>query len=504
MKVLLEMRPALDGHAGIPQEARLLFRGLNTLPGLEVQGLLQSSNRVIARGLPPPGSAALQRLSPDRRIHRQSQVVISLRPGEQVRRIEHWAQQWRQVAAPLGMLARRLLGRHEALGLFESEHFRDYVWRDLFARTLPVSDFDALARSSFRVARVPWNAMHLGGLLTRRLGRAVYPRLDTRGYDVMIAETPYPGEVAWGTRLVVRYHDAIPLLMPHTITDKVFHQAAHYNALLRNVRSGAWFACVSDATRQDLLRIFPELEPRTVTIHNMVSHHYHAQQDGSPERVLEIVRTRRNTRVTGVEPQAERWAGRPLDYLLMVSTVEPRKNHATLLAAWEQLRVERYAGLKLVIVGSLGWDHGPIVKRFAPWLARGEVQFLEEVPAAELRLLYHHARATVCPSYGEGFDFSGIEAMRCGGVVVASDIPVHRDIYQDAAEYFNTYSPQDLAQALVRVIDPDEPAALARQRALVDRGREVSARYVPERVLPQWQDFLTRLSGRPDRPSGPG
>ncbi len=490
MKILLEMRPALDGHAGIPQEARLLFRGLSTLDGLHIEGLLQSSNRVISMGLPPPGSAQLARLSADRRIHMLSRVVISLKQGERRRVSEYLSEALRNVTAPTAMLLRRFFGLRERLGLFEAEHFSDFVWRDLFARTLPVEDHDVVARAGFRVARVPWNAMHAGGLMTRRLGRTLYPRLDTRGYDVMIAETPYPGDVMPGTQMVVRYHDAIPLLMPHTITDKAFHQAAHYNALKRNVDSGAWFACVSDATRRDLLRIFPQVEPRTVTIHNMVSHHYHAQEDCSPERIHEIVRTRRNTLVAGQEPDAGRWASRPLDYLLMVSTVEPRKNHATLLSAWEQLRVERYPDLKLVIVGALGWDHKPIVKRFAPWLARGEVQFLEEVPAAELRLLYRHAVATVCPSYGEGFDFSGVEAMRCGGAVVASDIPVHRDVFRDAAEYFNTYSPLDLVQALSRVIDP---LATTRRDELVARGHVVSADYVPERILPQWRTFLTGL-----------
>jgi glycosyltransferase involved in cell wall biosynthesis len=492
VKILLEMRPALDGHAGIPQEARLLFRGLSTLPDLEVQGLLQSSNRVISRGLPVQ-EPAQRRLSNDRRVHMQSRVVISLKTTEHKRFSERWGERWRNLAAPSAMIGRRLLGRAEPLGVFHAEPFSDFVWRDLFARTLPVSDHDVVARADFRVSRVPWNAMHLGGLITRRLGRAVYPRLDTRGFDVMIAETPYPGEVAPGTRMVVRYHDAIPLLMPHTITDKAFHSAAHYNALKRNVDSGAWFACVSESTRQDLLRVFPEVEPRAVTIHNMVSHHYHAQDECSPERIHEIVRTRRNVQVKGVEPDAARWATRPLDYLLMVSTVEPRKNHATLLAAWEQLRVERYPDLKLVIVGGLGWDHAPIVKRFAPWLARGEVQFLEEVPAAELRLLYRHARATVCPSYGEGFDFSGIEAMRCGGAVIASDIPVHRDVFGDACEYFNTYDSQDLAAAITRVVDPTDPAAMARQAELVARGEQVSARYLPEVVLPQWREFLLGL-----------
>lgn len=505
MKILLEMRPSLDGHAGIPQETRLLFRGLSTIEGLEVEGLLQSSNRVVARGLPDPGSAAYRRLSLDERIHRLSRVVISLRPGEHPSIGERLGDLSRLAVAALPLGARALLRIDERLGRFDGEHFQDFVWREMFARTLPVADLPTVAGARMRVLRAPWNLAHAVGLRTRWLGGPLYPRLDTRDFDVMIGETPYPGRVSARTRMVVRYHDAIPILMPHTITDKSFHQASHYHALRRNVADGAWFACVSDATRQDLLRIFPQAEPRAVTIHNMVSHHYH-EESASAGRLYEIVRTRgmRGSSARGwrglvsegvkcAEPDAARWLSPQHHYLLMVSTIEPRKNHGTLVAAWEQLRQDLFPDLKLVIVGSLGWGHEAIVKRLRPWLGTGDVQMLEDVPAAELRLLYHHAAATVCPSFGEGFDFSGVEAMRCGSPVVASDIPVHRDIFGDAAEYFSTYSVNDLVRAVSTVIDPDQPA---RARELVERGRPVSAAYLPDVVLPQWQRFLDGLRGR--------
>ncbi|EFK97808.1 glycosyl transferase group 1, partial [sediment metagenome] len=337
-----------------------------------------------------------------------------------------------RLLAPAATMSRALLAQREPLSRFEPERFRDFVWRAMFAKTLPTEDFDAVTAPDFRVARVPWSAMHAGGLLTRKLGHPVYPRLDTAGFDVMIAETPYPGRVRAPTKLVVRYHDAIPLLMPHTISDKAYHQASHYHALQRNVRDGAWFVCVSEATRRDLLSIFPQAEPRTVTIHNMVSHHYYPQES-SPRRIGEILRLRAHPKL----PAPPAAAGLPPrltpDYLVMVSTIEPRKNHLTLLDAWEQLRAERFPDLDLVIVGMLGWDHEAIVQKFRPWLERGNLHVLEDVPAPELRLLYRHARATVCPSFGEGFDFSGVEAMRSGGAVVASDIAVHRDIYRDAA-----------------------------------------------------------------------
>lgn len=489
MRILLEMRPALGGHAGIPQETRLLFRGLSRLPDAEVQGMLQSSTRLISGGLRPSDT---QR-SRDRQINRLSRVVVSLDAGggSVPQRVLSAV---RQGMAPLPVLGRSLLGLPQRLTCFEAGPFSDFIWRNLFAKTLRDDDFDLVTRADYRVLRSPWTAMHVCGLLTRRFGHALYPRVDTTGIDVMVAETPFPGRVSKSTRLVVRYHDAIPLLMPHTISDRSYHQASHYHALRRNVLDGAWFACVSEATRRDLLSVFPEAEPRAVTIPNMVSHHYHEEHEG-PQRIPEVLRVRRNaafqyaavTPVVGSQAEA-------FPYLLMVSTIEPRKNHQTLLAAWERLRAQGFPWLHLVFVGSLGWDHKAIVKRFQPWLARGGLHMLEDVPADELRLLYRHARVTVCPSFGEGFDYSGVEAMRCGGLVAASEIAVHRDVFGDAAAYFNPYSATKMAALLAELLGPQsEP----RRAALRERGAQISAQYVPERVLPQWQAFLADLRAEP-------
>ena len=519
------MRPALDGHAGIPQEARLLFRGLSLLDDVNVEGLIQSSGRILAHGLPAKPSAWTKPLTEDKKINRLSRVVISLQqsPNPRPKFYEKVGETLDYAVASVELIFTNIFGGQQQLSRFETTHFRDFIWRALFAKTLPFEDFDVVTRANFRVASIPWTVMQTCALATKKLGAAIYPRLNTSDFDVMVAETPYPGTVSPNTKLVVRYHDAIPLLMPHTISDKAYHQASHYNALRKNVESGAYFACVSDATRRDLISIFPQAESRAVTIHNMISHHYF-DEDSSPKRVREIIRTRQNGNVEfkrlntaeisaksppgrALEPNVanevanevddnlivrnnEKDSSKSLDYLLIVSTIEPRKNHLTLLSAWEQMRTEGFPELKLVVVGMLGWDHKPIVKKFRPWLEREELFMLEDVPAPELRLLYKHARATICPSFGEGFDFSGVEAMRCGGAVAASDIPVHRDVYGAAAEYFTPYSAPDIAAAIARVVDP---AAPLRRTELVRDGTVVSAQYMPEKILPQWQNFLNGL-----------
>jgi glycosyltransferase involved in cell wall biosynthesis len=486
LRILHELRPALGGHAGIPQATRLLFRSLASLDEVYVEGLLQSAERVLPRGLPLRGKGVFGRLSNDQQMSRLGKVVIAIEQGI-------WDAHVQATAQTIFMALKHLLGGRQTLSRFDAGHFRDFIWRRFFARTLPSEDFELVTRTAFRVARIPWVAMHICALITRKMGYPLYPRLDTSDFDIMIAETPYPATVSRNTKLIIRYHDAIPLLMPHTISDRRFHQAFHYRALRKNVASGAWFACVSDATRKDLVSIFPQAEERSVTIHNMVSHHF-TSEPSAASRVPEIVRTRVNMRI---KPRMDLAIARRLfekmakvekfDYLLIVSTIEPRKNHLALLSAWEKLRVERFPALKMVIVGSLGWHHKQIVRKFRPWLERGDAFLLEDVLSAELRVLYGHARATVCPSFGEGFDFSGVEAMKSGSPVVASDIPVHREVYADAAEFFNPYSIDALFHALQSVIDP---ARSARREELVTKGTTVSERYEHASILPKWQTFL--------------
>ena len=509
LNILLEMRPALEGHAGIPQETRLLFRGLSKLENVHVEGLLQSGDQLLARGLPANGRGWFGALPKDRQLDRLGRVVISLENPTRVRRgngpkIRPWSSVMKIIAHTVAMALWHRAGGSQTLRRFDAANFRDYIWRRFFARTLPAADFDLVTRAGFRIARIPWGAMHLCALFTRHFGPPLYPRLDTADFDLMIAETPYPATVSRGTTLIVRYHDAIPVLMPHTISDRGHHQASHYRALRNNVKNGAWFVCVSDATRNDLLSIFPQAEPRTLTIHNMVSHEYF-DQESSPERIPEIIKTRLNGRIKPpLDPNFarrlfERDAGsEPLEYLLMVSTIEPRKNHLTLLSAWERLRVESYPSLKIIVVGETGWHSKAILRKFRPWMERGDVFLVADVPSPDLRLLYKHARATICPSFGEGFDFSGVEAMKSGGAVIASDIPVHREVYADAAEYFNPYSGGELMRAVRLVIDP---ASRARRDELVAKGAVVAQRYAYEAILPKWQKFLETCSSESSSPA---
>lgn len=507
-RVLLEMRPALEGFAGIPQETRLLFRGLRMIDTIEIEGMIQSSHRTLARGTQTKPGFFNAQLSEARKINRYSRVIISV-AEKPYRTLFDKVTDWMQKGMQSTELTLSTLLGHKKIKLskFESKYFEDFIWRTLFSKTLPASDFNLVSTANQKICSVPWRAMHMVGLNSLNfMSTPKYPHLDTTGTDIYIAQTPYPARVDKSTAFIVRYHDAIPVFMPHTIPEKSTHQATHFYALMSNVRSGAYFACVSEATRADLIRLFPEAEKRAVVIHNMVSHHYFLENSSSCD-VPRIIRSRLYQSDSGgkelnIQPkfltirEKESFYRKSLGsenfrYLLIVSTIEPRKNHSRLLAAWEAIKADIDPDLKLVVVGTLGWDNGPVMAGFRSWIDRGEVFMLNAVPAPDLRVLYRHAAATVCPSLGEGFDFSGVESMRSGGVVLASDIPVHREVYDDASGYFDPYSTASLVKALKNVIY-DEEAPMERER-LRSRGQEVSARYLPDCILPKWKGFIDRV-----------
>ncbi|SKA03177.1 hypothetical protein SAMN02745119_02407 [Trichlorobacter thiogenes] len=387
--------------------------------------------------------------------------------------------------------------------LFNARFFKDYIWRALFEKTLSAVDFELVTNRNYRVCTVPWNILQSAGLNSLAFtSNPAYPKLDTNDFDIFIAQTPFPGRVDKKTTLIVRYHDALPVLMPHTIANKSRHQATHYYALLSNINSGAYFACVSESTRKDLLRLFPEVKDRAVTIHNMVSHHYYVE-GAEPVKAVRIIQTRLNLERPDVHPvftdsqDRESFYQRhlnlnPFRYLLVVSTLEPRKNHIRLIEAWETIITELDPTLKLVFVGTVGWDIEALVEKMQPGIEHGRLFVLNNVPADELRVLYRNAAVTVCPSVAEGFDFAGVESISSGGVVLASDISVHREVYDGAAEYFDPYSTVHLVDALKKVLY--DPEASTIRETLLSCAEDVSLRYRPEHLLPLWEQLLSRIN----------
>jgi glycosyltransferase involved in cell wall biosynthesis len=186
------------------------------------------------------------------------------------------------------------------------------------------------------------------------------------------------------------------------------------------------------------------------------------------------------------------WAqGRALPpYLLMVSTIEPRKNHAALVRAFELALARHPSDLRLMIVGAPGWNFTEAFQAMAPLIRRGRLVHLENVPLAELRVLYSHAEAVVFPSLYEGFGYSPLEAMCCGAPVIASDIAAHRTTYGDAVLYCDPYQIESIASAIERLCLADDDTL---RSDLIARGEQRARRFRVRAMTAPWQALLHEL-----------
>lgn len=138
-------------------------------------------------------------------------------------------------------------------------------------------------------------------------------------------------------------------------------------------------------------------------------------------------------------------------YFMMIGSLEPRKNHATVLDAFELLW-SKNIHVRLVIVGGFGWKSEALLERIQGHPELGCKLFLiRDASDRDLTALYKAASAVIIASLAEGFGLPIVEAKQHGAGIICSDIPVfHEVVGVDEALYFPPMEPDALA---ARVID---------------------------------------------------
>ncbi len=140
-------------------------------------------------------------------------------------------------------------------------------------------------------------------------------------------------------------------------------------------------------------------------------------------------------------------------FILFLGNLEPRKNLAVLLDAYEQLRPELKKLYTLVIAGAPGWLHASIMDRLETAQQAGIALIVTGyVDEQQRAALLGGASALVLPSLYEGFGMTLLEAMAYETPVLASDIEIFHEVCGEAARYFDPHSPSDLAQQLAQVL----------------------------------------------------
>jgi glycosyltransferase involved in cell wall biosynthesis len=169
---------------------------------------------------------------------------------------------------------------------------------------------------------------------------------------------------------------------------------------------------------------------------------------------------------------------------VMIGTIEGRKNHLLLLHLWERLVQELGDNApQLVLIGQRGWEADEVFALLdrSPIL-QGHVFELGRCDDATMLGWLHHARALLMPSFIEGFGIPVIEALQHGVPVIASDLPVFREIAGDIPLYLDPLDGQGW-EAAIRAYCHDAP----------DRSRQLAA--MPAFHAPTWREHFTKVDG---------
>jgi glycosyltransferase involved in cell wall biosynthesis len=269
---------------------------------------------------------------------------------------------------------------------------------------------------------LPWMA--------RRLGLDV---LHITGINVRLSRPGVP--FAAPCPLVITVHDVIPLAYYGRLGPPLpWRLQAAYRLAMLAVHRAAMIVAVSETSRRDILahlRLRPE---RVRTVHNGLD--FPADRHTPAETGAILARL-------GIAPP----------YLLYAGSYEPRKNLLGTVAAYRLALARRdLPPLVLLVERESGHRAAAMAQIERSGLA-GRLHFLHTLPDDDLAVLYRRAALFLYPSFYEGFGFVPLQAQAAGVPVIAAGAGSLPEVLGETAVYVDPSSPEDLAAAILRVLD---------------------------------------------------
>lgn len=235
-------------------------------------------------------------------------------------------------------------------------------------------------------------------------------------------------------KLVVTIHDLSFLLFPD------LHTEENKKLLMRNLiyvnSRPSMVICDSEQTKIDLIKFFHVPEERIAVIYLGVDH------------IFSIPITEENK-----QKVLKKYKIEGLDYLLCVSSIEPRKNFERIIRVFSELiKKEKHSSLNLVCAGGAGWKNEKIYELVKENNLTDRVKFLGFVSERDLPSVYSGARLFLYPSLYEGFGLPVLEAMSSKVPVVTSNTSSLPEVAGDAAVMINPYNEKDIYTAVDNVL----------------------------------------------------
>lgn len=254
------------------------------------------------------------------------------------------------------------------------------------------------------------------------------------------------------------------------------HMIAYFKVLYRKVAMGKNpVITVSEFSKERIMEVLHVDEKRLWVIYNGLSEQLVAF--GEETSQVDEVEKRLSKKSEVIQTYQL-----PDNYLLCLSTLEPRKNLKLLVRAYGELFLEGAIQAELVLAGRKGWMVDALLERVDPKV-REHIHFTGFVEDEDLPYVYENAAMFVFPSIYEGFGIPPIEAMCMNTLVVSSDAASMPEVLGDAAYYFKNDDCAELKQQIKKVLDLSD----AVRREQIIKGRQQALNY-------DWRASASRLA----------
>ncbi len=250
-----------------------------------------------------------------------------------------------------------------------------------------------------------------------------------RKNPVDIYHTQYitPFFVSRKTKIVTHIHD---------VSFKVYKQFIKWSDLFflnilipLSIRRADKIVAVSEFTKSEIEKYYPQAKGKVEVVYNAVAHK--KPETKMPEK--------RELRAKYDLPEK---------YILYLGTLQPRKNISNLIEAYLKI-ADKISDTKLVIAGNLQAHN--VDEKLLKYKNEKAVRFSGFIDEKDKLALLSGAEAFVYPSLYEGFGIPILEAMSVGTPVLASKIPPHREVAEEACLYFEPESLADLKNKLYTI-----------------------------------------------------
>jgi glycosyltransferase involved in cell wall biosynthesis len=341
------------------------------------------------------------------------------------------------IPAGLGRYARSLA--EALLPLIPPEQGPQIFYNHIPGRSQPIPSLAQQATYRVHLGYKPWR---MGVLLGHHLGLG-FNRLVPG--TTLFHATEHLLMPLRGVKTVLTVHDLIYKLFPE------HHKRLNYWYLnhampIFTARADAIIA-ISQATKRDLMSHYGLPGEKIHVIYEAAAPHFRP----APADSIADVRRR---------------YGLPEKFLLVVGTIEPRKNYPRLLEAMAAIRKD-HPDLCLVVAGSKGWLYEPFFQKIEALGADSWVKLTGYVADEDLPALYSAARALVMPSVYEGFGLPILEAMACGTPVISSQAASLPELGGEAARYFDPHQVESISECLCQTLGPGGDLAAMTAAGLV-------------------------------------